>query len=116
MHPNIVSLLDVGEHGNELYLAMELVDGAPLSRMLGVLRRRGIPLGDAAAVEIGLQLADALAYAHAMTDDDGRPLGLVHRDVSPHNVLIDRTGHVASPTSASRALVGRAARARAPAS
>ncbi|HEY2745595.1 MAG TPA: serine/threonine-protein kinase [Polyangia bacterium] len=94
VHPNIVTLLDVGEHGSELYLAMELVDGAPLSRMLGLLRRRGTPLGDAAAVEIALQIADALAYAHAMTDDAGRPLRLVHRDVSPHNVLVDKTGHV----------------------
>ena len=94
MHPNIVTLLDVGEHGSELYLAMELVDGAPLSRVLQLLRRRGTPLAAAAAVEVGLQVADALAYAHAMTDDGGRPLGLVHRDVSPHNVLIDRTGHV----------------------
>ena len=94
VHPNIVTLLDVGAHGNELYLAMELVDGAPLSGILGVLRHRGTPLGDAAAVEVGLQVADALVYAHAMTDDGGRALGLVHRDVSPHNVLVDKTGHV----------------------
>ena len=94
VHPNIVGLLDVGEHGSELYLAMELVDGAPLSRMLQLSRRRGTPLGEAAAVEVALQLADALAYAHAMTDETGRPLGLVHRDVSPHNVLVDKSGHV----------------------
>jgi len=94
VHPNIVTLLDVGEHGSELYLAMELVDGAPLSRMLQLLRRRGTPLPDAAAVEVALQIADALTYAHAMTDEAGRPLGLVHRDVSPHNVLVDKSGHV----------------------
>ena len=94
VHPNIVTLLDVGAHGSELYLAMELVDGAPLSRILSWSRRRGAPLGAAAAVEVALQVADALAYAHAMTDEAGRPLGLVHRDVSPHNVLVDKTGHV----------------------
>src|SRR5581483_7989924 len=64
VHPNVVTLLDVGQHGRELYLAMELVDGAPLSRMLQLLRRRGQPIGDAAAVEVVLQVADALAYAH----------------------------------------------------
>jgi tRNA A-37 threonylcarbamoyl transferase component Bud32 len=94
VHPNIVTLLDVGQHGHELYLAMELVDGAPLSSMLKLLRRRGTPLGDAAAVEVTLQIGEALGYAHAMTGDDGRPLGLVHRDVSPHNVLVDKDGHV----------------------
>ena len=94
VHPNIVTLLDVGEHHGELYLAMELVDGAPLSRILMLLRRRGTPIGDAAAVEVTLQVADALVYAHEMRDEAGRPLELVHRDVSPQNVLVDKSGHV----------------------
>ncbi|MCU1282497.1 MAG: serine/threonine protein kinase, partial [bacterium] len=113
MHPNIVTLLDVGEHHGELYLAMELVDGAPLSSMLQLGRRRGIAIGDAAAIEVALQVADALAYAHAMTDDDGQPLRLVHRDVSPQNVLVDKTGHVKlADFGIARSLQGSGARTR----
>jgi tRNA A-37 threonylcarbamoyl transferase component Bud32 len=94
VHPNIVTLLDVGEHRGELYLAMELVEGTALSRILQLARRRQKRIDEAAVIEVGVQLADALAYAHGRTDDDGRPLELVHRDVSPHNVLVARDGHV----------------------
>ncbi|MGZ3440141.1 MAG: serine/threonine-protein kinase [Polyangia bacterium] len=113
VHPNIVTLLDVGEHRGALYLAMELVDGAPLSRILQLLRRRGTPIGDAAAVEVSLQIADALAYAHDMRDEAGHPLELVHRDVSPHNVLVDKTGHVKlADFGIARSLDGGGARTR----
>jgi hypothetical protein len=113
VHPNIVTLLDVGEHRGALYLAMELVDGAPLSRILQLLRRRGTPIADAAAVEVTLQIADALSYAHAMRDEGGRALELVHRDVSPHNVLVDKTGHVKlADFGIARSLDGGGARTR----
>ena len=113
VHPNIVTLLDVGEHQGELYLAMELVDGAPLSRMLQLLRRRGLPIGSAAAVEVTLQVANALTYAHAMTDETGQALRLVHRDVSPQNVLVDKTGHVKlADFGIARSLDGGGARTR----
>ena len=93
-HPHIVTLLDVGEHRGELFLAMELVEGAPLSRMLQLARRRQRVVDDAAVIEVGVQVADALVYAHAMCDDAGRTLQLVHRDVSPQNILVDKVGHV----------------------
>ncbi len=93
-HPHIVTLIEAGESAGELYLAMELVDGAPLSRMLRVARSQQRPIDAAAAVEVGLQVADALAHAHQLAGDDERPLDIVHRDVSPQNILVDRHGHV----------------------
>jgi serine/threonine protein kinase len=71
-----------------------VVDGASLSHVFQMLRHRNERLPTDALVEVGLQLCDALEYVHGVTDDDGRPLSLVHRDVSPQNVLLDRTGVV----------------------
>jgi serine/threonine-protein kinase len=93
-HPNVVNLYDVGRDRGELYIAMEVVDGASLSHVFQMLRHRNERLPTDALVELGLQLCDALEYVHGVTDDDGRPLALVHRDVSPQNVLLDRTGVV----------------------
>lgn len=93
-HPNIITLHDVGVDRGQIWLAMELVDGVSLSRINRALARREQPLPVRVAVEIGIQVADALAHAHGLTDEQGRPMELVHRDVSPQNILIDRTGVV----------------------
>jgi hypothetical protein len=93
-HPNIVQLLDAGNDAGTLYLAMELVDGATLHELFRVANARNERLSPAAVIEIGLQLCAALEAAHALTGDDGRPLELVHRDLSPGNVLVDRRGIV----------------------
>ncbi|HEU5059749.1 MAG TPA: serine/threonine-protein kinase [Kofleriaceae bacterium] len=93
-HPNIITLHDVGVDRGQLYLAMELVDGLSLSKVNRALARRGERMPVAVAAEIGIQVADALAHAHGLTDEAGRPLELVHRDVSPQNILVDRTGVV----------------------
>ena len=93
-HPNIVALHDVGIEDGQLYLVMELVEGAPLYRIQRMLQAGGEELGAAAVAEIGIQIADALAYAHSLTDAAGRSLEIVHRDVSPQNILIDDTGVV----------------------
>jgi len=79
-HPGIVSVLDVGEDGGLPYLVLELVDGVDLA---AALRRLG-PLPVAAVARLGADVADALAHAHAA--------GVFHRDVTPANVLLDRTG------------------------
>jgi len=92
-HPHIVSLLEAGSTEHGVYLAMELVDGPSLARIVQHLGDAGERPPIAAVVEIGAQLADALAYAHALRDGD-RPLEVVHRDVSPQNVLVARTGEV----------------------
>ena len=91
-HPAIVSVLDVGEVDGEVFLAMDLVDGVDLARLLRA--RAGEPLPIGVACYIAAELAGALAYAHSLADDDGHPLGIVHRDVSPSNVVIAKTGAV----------------------
>jgi hypothetical protein len=93
-HPHIVALHDVGQDRGELYLAMELVEGPSLSRMAKVMRQTGQGFDPDVVIEIGVQLADALQYAHALAGDDGRPLELIHRDVSPQNILITKEGHL----------------------
>jgi hypothetical protein len=93
-HPNIVTLHDVGRDQGELYLAMELIEGATLSEIMRVVRAGQGTFTTAVAIEIGVQLCDALDYAHTLKDEGGRPLELVHRDVSPQNVLVDEAGHV----------------------
>ncbi|MGZ3425739.1 MAG: serine/threonine-protein kinase, partial [Polyangia bacterium] len=93
-HPNIVRLLDAGRAGGELYLAMELVDGATLQQIFRAANARGEHVSEAVAAEVGVQLCEALEYAHELIGDDGRALELVHRDISPQNVLVDRHGNV----------------------
>jgi serine/threonine-protein kinase len=90
-HPNIVQVLDVGKLGGTYVLAMEYVDGTTLR---DVIRSRREPLPLAAISYLGAELAFALDYLHKRTDSDGKPLGLVHRDVNPPNVLISRIGEV----------------------
>lgn len=93
-HPNVVQVFDFGEHGGELFLAMELVDGTNVNKLLRTMSalRETLPLDS--ALFVVSQTGHALAYAHRLTDPDGRPLGFVHRDVSPANILLTATGHV----------------------
>jgi eukaryotic-like serine/threonine-protein kinase len=93
-HPNLVSVLDFGEENGELFLVMEYVDGVPLSEVLrGVAaRKRSVELGP--ALHIAREVAVGLAYAHQYRDDDDAPLGVVHRDVAPNNILLGRAGEV----------------------
>lgn len=92
-HPNIVQVFDFGTLGEDLVLVMELVDGSNVSRVL----RTGppeTPIPWDVALHIAYQTAQALDYAHHAVDDQGRSLEFVHRDVSPANILLTRTGHV----------------------
>jgi serine/threonine protein kinase len=93
-HPNIVQVFDFGEHNGELYMAMELVDGTTGARLIraAAAQEEEIPLD--VSLHIALSVLRGLEYAHNARDEEGRPLGLVHRDVSPGNVLIDRSGAV----------------------
>ncbi len=93
-HPNIVQVLDVGEVGGALYLAMEYVRGKDLRDVIKKLRanRMTMPLG--IACYIARELAQALHYAYWSTDMTGKRLGVVHRDVSPHNIILSYDGAV----------------------
>jgi serine/threonine protein kinase len=93
-HPNIVRIVEVGHDGEDYFLVMELVQGKPLSAVLRKAAREHRPPSPALTSYLISQAAHGLAYAHTLTDGDGRPLGVVHRDVSPQNVLISFEGAV----------------------
>jgi eukaryotic-like serine/threonine-protein kinase len=90
---NIVHVYDFGEADGTYYLAMELVDGYDLAKLLSILRnhRRSMPLP--VALYVLSEILTALSYAHGLVVD-GEPMGIVHRDISPSNILLSKTGEV----------------------
>lgn len=93
-HQNIVQVFEFSKENDEYFLAMEYVAGASLDRVIRTARKVNFPLGVRATVEVGIGIAHALGYAHTFSLSDGRPLRIVHRDVSPENILISREGAV----------------------
>jgi hypothetical protein len=95
VHPNVVPVFDFGEAGGSYFLAEEYIVGRDLGRLTGRLRERGEPLLSSGAIlHLANEVLSGLAYAHDKCDDAGRPLGLVHRDVTPENVIISSRGEV----------------------
>jgi serine/threonine protein kinase len=92
-HVNIVQIFECGRVGAQYFISMEHIDGKDIRRILRHARRATGPPPIHVTVGLLLQLCDALDYAHCKTDDSG-PLGLVHRDVSPSNVLVTSAGQV----------------------
>jgi tRNA A-37 threonylcarbamoyl transferase component Bud32 len=92
-HANIVPVFDFGREGQDLFLVMEWIDGCDLAQLLAAARAQGQTLSPITAAYVGAEIARALAYAHERTPD-GHPAGLVHRDVTPRNVLLSRSGEV----------------------
>jgi serine/threonine-protein kinase len=93
-HANIVSVFEFGEADGELFLAMEFVRGWDLATVLEGCAKRGEGMPPELAIHVAHEVCHALAYAHTKTDDRGAPLGIVHRDVSPSNVLLSADGRV----------------------
>ena len=93
-HPNIVQVYAFEQVKDEFLLAMEYVDGLDLGRLMSAARRRSTKLPYALAAWIAMESAKGLDYAHNRKDESGTPMDIVHRDVSPQNVLVSYDGAV----------------------
>jgi serine/threonine protein kinase len=93
-HANIVHTIDLVTAGGEYFIVMEYLPGGDLRTLVKKAKRRGKRFSPAAAIRVGREILSALAYAHVKRDLDGQPLKLIHRDVSPSNILISYTGEV----------------------
>nr|WP_320131606.1 protein kinase [uncultured Holophaga sp.] len=93
-HPNIVQIFDLGRAGGFYYIAMEYVDGKDLRSILRKVREFHLPLPERVAAYVVMRVANALDYAHRKRGMDDKELRLVHRDVSPQNILISSEGAV----------------------
>lgn len=93
-HPNIVQIYDFGKVDGDFYLAMEFVDGLDLSEVIDLCEQAETPLSIGEAVYIVSEVAKGLHYAHSRLDEYGRELAIVHRDISPQNILVSVDGTV----------------------
>jgi serine/threonine protein kinase len=93
-HPNIVQVYDFGAVDGTYYITMEYLKGRNLEQVLSALRLRNQRLAPSLAVLIARDVARGLAYAHGLTDERGQWLSIVHRDVSPANVMLSQLGAV----------------------
>jgi serine/threonine protein kinase len=94
-HPNVVQVFDLGCIGGLYYIAMEYLSGRSLAQMLRRANQMSERLSIPVLISMFAATCDGLAYAHAQTDDDGAPLGILHRDISPSNLMLTFTGRVA---------------------
>jgi serine/threonine protein kinase len=93
-HANVVQLFELGKVGGVYFIAMEYIDGRDVRRILRQARKVSGPPTINVTLSLLIQACEALEYAHTKCDDDGEPLGLVHRDVSPSNLMVTRSGHL----------------------
>jgi serine/threonine-protein kinase len=93
-HPNIVHTYEVGEVGGKFFLAMEYLEGQSLHQVLARLSDRGQGLSEPIVAIIASAALKALHHAHELCDFDGSPIGVVHRDVSPHNLFLTYGGEI----------------------
>jgi len=93
-HAHIVQVFDLGREGEQLYIAMEYVEGFDLNGLLRKCSQEKVQLPVEFALGIVCDVLRGLDYAHRRMNEDGEPLGIVHRDVSPSNVLVSYEGEV----------------------
>ena len=93
-HPNIVQIYDLGKISDTYFIAMEYVSGRDMSRVVPKAEKLGINYPLEYAMLVVSNVLEGLAYAHEKTDDFGKPLHLVHRDVTPENIMVGWNGHV----------------------
>jgi serine/threonine protein kinase len=93
-HANVVQVFDLGREGERLFIAMEYVEGFDLNDVLRRCSEAKVPLPFELGVHVVCEALKGLDYAHRRTDDESKPLGLVHRDVSPSNLLVSFEGEV----------------------
>ena len=91
-HFNVARILDLGEEHDVLYLAMEYVDGDALSKLRRAWEKKNIPAPTGVVLRVLADACSGLHEAHEMKAEDGKPLEIVHRDVSPHNILVNIKG------------------------
>jgi serine/threonine-protein kinase len=92
-HGNVVQIYELGEHEGAFFIAMEFIDGLSLFQLARRAWRSGKPLPLELIVSAACDAARGLDYAHRKKDDEGNPLHLVHRDISPDNLMINREGN-----------------------
>jgi serine/threonine protein kinase len=93
-HANVVQVLELGKHDENLYIAMEYISGRDLRQVIERFRKRQQPMPIPQGCLIVAEVCEALDYAHRKKDARGHPLGIVHRDVSPQNVIVSFDGEV----------------------
>jgi serine/threonine-protein kinase len=91
-HPNVAQILDLGEDNGLLFLAMEWIEGVSLSELIRAAQEAGVEIPLSVAIRIATQAAAGLHAAHELRDTAGELVGLVHRDVSPQNILVSFEG------------------------
>jgi serine/threonine-protein kinase len=93
-HPNIVQIYDLGKEDETYFIAMEYLEGESLGYLIREANRAGHDLPPALAAGMIAQVCDGLDFAHNLHDDSGRPLSIIHRDISPQNIIVLFSGGV----------------------
>ncbi|MFW5875837.1 MAG: serine/threonine protein kinase [Myxococcota bacterium] len=93
-HANIVTVFDIGAADNTYFIVMEFVDGGNLKSIMEALRKQGRTFPAKEAIYIAMETLHGLSYAHELTNEEGELMHLVHRDMSPPNILLSKRGEV----------------------